>query len=116
MVIKVHLNSDEHAEMLERAREAQMPISTYIKSQLTFTQQSAFQQVLSELIEKTDEVPAGTEFSIKALYSEIEWKAMLSNINAGQLGKRFYDKVMQGLVDGVSFVGIKNGLAKYRKN
>ena len=115
MVIKVYVNNDEHEELVASAKEANMPLSAYITSQLTFKKKSLLHQKVDEAINRALGLSDNQVFSIKDLYTRIELQDLCSKVNPGQLGKQFYEKVKS--IGEIEFLDMKGagGVARYIK-
>ena len=113
-IIKVYLSDAELEEVEANAQNEGMSVSTYVRKKLQLTSATKFSQRLSDTIALTQELRPG-DFTVAELYSGVKWKEIITEVNAGQLGKQFYNQVIKGNVAGVSFKEIKNRIAVYTK-
>jgi hypothetical protein len=105
--IKIYVEYEEYVQIVESAKTVGASISTLIRSQLIRSQlikpnrDGRFFEILDEVITKAESLSPNSEFTIPDLYTNIEWREIVKEINVGTLGKRFFAEVVGNNVAGV---------------
>jgi len=99
---KIYWTDEQEMETVKKlADEAGMSLNEYIKSFLPLPSKTNFETQLQRVIEKAASPNAPNEFTVPDLFTAAEWADICKKVNPGLIGKRFYERVYAGLVEGV---------------
>lgn len=98
--VQILFSTEEYKQLQEEADKIGLTVPLYIKA--TVLKDDAFGVYYQKLVDKVNMLPSGTKFNIKALFG-VEW-TMAKGIKLN-LGKTFYGRVYNGIIDNVLCVG-----------
>lgn len=111
--ISINLTATQYNEINELAKESGKTITDWVISNLPITQEN---NVTLEMVkEKISKLNISEEFNLPLLFKD-EWKNGFTKRSKLSMGRLFYNKVENGEIDNVQFIGKNSAnLAKYKK-
>ena len=118
--LKFFVTEEEKRLIEELAIQAGLSVSALTRQKYNFETVGLFGQTLDEVIalaeEKVKALQDNEVFAVPDLFSVLDWRSLTQkDISAGQLGRRFFERVEAGHVKGVAHAGTKNRRTVYRK-
>lgn len=98
--VQILFTKDEFNQLQEEADKLGLTVPLYIKGEVL--KDDVFGKYYQMLIDKVNALPSKTKFNIRALFG-VEW-TMSKGIKLN-LGKTFYGRVENGIVDNVLCIG-----------
>lgn len=98
--VQILFTEDEYNKLESEAIKQGLTVPLYIKGQVL--KDNKFAQSYKKLIERVDELPKGTHFTIKVLFGT-EW-TMSRGIKL-TLGKTYFNRVQDGTIKNVKSMG-----------
>ena len=98
--VQLLFTKDEYNVIKIKADSVGLTVPLYIKSEMI--QHDDFGTCYRDLINKVDELPSGVRFNIKSLFG-VQW-TMSRGVKLN-LGKTYYSKVSEGVINNVKPIG-----------